>query len=71
MIKTKKLISLLLTVLILTLSLSVGTFAAETPFYVVLGDSIAYGSGLANPTETPVILIIQTTLFPVQQPLIS
>lgn len=51
MIKTKKLISLLLTVLILTLSLSVGTFAAETPFYVVLGDSIAYGSGLANPTE--------------------
>lgn len=48
----KKLISV-----ILSLSLICGIFAftasasEEKPFYLVLGDSIAYGSGLANPKE--------------------
>lgn len=48
----KKVLSVLLSVLLVFGCLSVGAFAAEdTLHYVVLGDSIAYGSGLTNPVN--------------------
>lgn len=49
--KTKKLISIVLSVLIVAMSLSCVAFAQDKTNYVVLGDSIAYGSGLANPVD--------------------
>ena len=47
----KKRISVLLCAILLLSTLSVAIFAAECPFYLVLGDSIAFGSGLSNPKE--------------------
>lgn len=48
----KRLISVFLSVLILLSCLCVSSLAAENKlFYVALGDSIAYGSGLSNPTD--------------------
>ena len=48
----KKLIALLLSVLMLFGGLAVTASAEEnTLHYVVLGDSIAYGSGITNPVE--------------------
>lgn len=49
--KARKLISLILSVAIILSSFSVCCLAAEKYNYVVLGDSIAYGSGLLNATE--------------------
>lgn len=49
--KITKHVALLLSILMLTMCLSVGAYAQDKPFYVVLGDSIAYGSGLANPVD--------------------
>ncbi len=49
--KLSKHLSLLLSILMLTMCLSVGASAADKPYYVVLGDSIAYGSGLSNPVD--------------------
>lgn len=50
--KTKKTLCIILAAVMLICSLSLGAFAAEeAPHYVVLGDSIAYGSGLSNPRE--------------------
>ncbi|MBQ6119807.1 MAG: hypothetical protein IJK98_11280 [Clostridia bacterium] len=49
--KTKKLLSLLLCAALLFSMTGVMALAADKPFYLVLGDSIAYGSGLANPNE--------------------
>lgn len=46
----KKILSVILA-LTMCLSTFVTASAAEKPFYLVLGDSIAYGSGLGNPTE--------------------
>lgn len=51
MIKTKKFISIILSILMLISGLSVFASASDKPYYVVLGDSIAYGSGLANPVD--------------------
>lgn len=48
--KSRKLISLLLSVLLICSLFTVSATAAERLNYVVLGDSIAYGSGLSNPT---------------------
>ncbi len=50
--KARKTISLLLSVIIILSSFSLCSFAAGKYRYVVLGDSIAYGSGLVNATET-------------------
>lgn len=47
----KKVLSVILCVVMLLSALSIAAFASETSTrYVVLGDSIAYGSGLSNPT---------------------
>ncbi len=47
----KKIISILLSVLLLVCVFPIGAVASDSVSYVVLGDSIAYGSGLANPTQ--------------------
>lgn len=48
----KKLISLFSAAMIIVLSLSINSYANEEKlFYMVLGDSIAYGEGLKNPQE--------------------
>ncbi len=47
----KKVISLILSVIMLCSCFSVCTLAANKYYYVVLGDSIAYGSGLVNARE--------------------
>ena len=48
-IEMKKITAIILSLAMLFCSLSVVAFAQdEKPFYLVLGDSIAYGSGLAN-----------------------
>ncbi|MBR3835501.1 MAG: hypothetical protein IKJ69_01775 [Clostridia bacterium] len=47
----KKFISVILTIALCVGALSVCVFAADKTVYLVLGDSIAYGSGLANPTQ--------------------
>ncbi len=48
----KKAVSILLSITLLITSLCFAAFAQESkPFYVVLGDSIAYGSGLMNPKD--------------------
>lgn len=58
----KKLISVFLSVLILFGCLCVPSLAADSKlFYVALGDSIAYGSGLSNPTEACYGKIIAAT----------
>ena len=50
--KVKKLLSLLLcAALLFALTGVIASAAEDKPFYLVLGDSIAYGSGLANPNE--------------------
>ena len=49
--KVRKLISLILAVIFILSSFSVCCFAAAKYDYVVLGDSIAYGSGLLNATD--------------------
>ncbi len=50
--KFRKLLSLLLCALLAVGSLTVMAAAAEEqPVYLVMGDSIAYGSGLSNPKE--------------------
>ncbi|MCH5198316.1 MAG: hypothetical protein J1E34_05360 [Oscillospiraceae bacterium] len=47
----KKVLSVLLCLVLLLGTLSTAVFAEDSTRYVVLGDSIAYGSGLSNPTE--------------------
>ncbi len=48
----KKLISALICIAMLISVVGISAFAAEVkPVYLVLGDSIAYGSGLGNPRE--------------------
>ena len=47
----KKVISVLLCVFMLAGVLSAAVFAADEVDYLVLGDSIAYGSGLSNPVD--------------------
>ncbi len=60
--RTKKLLCIILGAVMLIGSLSLSAFAAEeAPHYVVLGDSIAYGSGLANPKEACYGKIISDT----------
>lgn len=49
--RSRSVLSVLLTLVLLLCALSVAAGAAQQPRYVVLGDSIAYGSGLFNPTE--------------------
>lgn len=49
--KTRKIISFLLSVLLILSAFAVNASAADKLNYVVLGDSIAYGSGLVNPIE--------------------
>lgn len=49
--KTRKITALLLTVLLICSLFSVNVTATDKLNYVVLGDSIAYGSGLINPVE--------------------
>ena len=49
--KAKKLLSLLLCAALLFAMTGVIASAEDKPFYLVLGDSIAFGSGLSNPTE--------------------
>ena len=49
--KMKKLTALCLCVLMLFGSLSCAVFAEEKEFYLVLGDSIGYGSGIINSKE--------------------
>ena len=47
----KKIISLLLSLLLFVCVFPTGAVASDRVSYVVLGDSIAYGSGLSNPTQ--------------------
>ena len=47
----KKVLAVLLCAAMLFGVMSVPSFAAERPFYLVLGDSIAFGAGLSNPRE--------------------
>lgn len=48
----KKIVSILICISMLISVVGISAFAAEDkPFYLVLGDSIAYGSGLGNPRE--------------------
>ena len=47
----KRIIAVLLSAMLLLGVLSVAAAAADRPFYLVLGDSIAYGSGLSNPKD--------------------
>lgn len=48
----KKIVSVVLALILCLSTLSVAVSANnDKPFYLVLGDSIAYGSGLGNPTE--------------------
>ena len=49
--KFRSVLSVLLSAVLILCVCSVAVSAAEQPRYVVLGDSIAYGSGLSNPTE--------------------
>ncbi len=49
--KTRKLISLIIVTALLSMSLVTGALAGDKHNYVVLGDSIAYGSGLSNPVD--------------------
>ena len=49
--KTRKILSLLLSVLLICSLFTVSVSASDKLNYVVLGDSIAYGSGLMNPVE--------------------
>ena len=49
--KTRKIISIIIAAVLIMGSLSVGAGASDKPYYVVLGDSIAYGSGLSNPVD--------------------
>lgn len=44
----KRMTAVLLCAALLLSTLAVAAFAADRPFYLVLGDSIAYGSGLSN-----------------------
>lgn len=48
----KKIISIILCAVLLICSLMSFAFAEEKLSYVVLGDSIAFGSGLVNPTQS-------------------
>ena len=47
----KRILAVLLSILMLLPVLSVSAVAADRTLLVVLGDSIAYGSGLVNPRE--------------------
>ena len=49
--KARKILSVLLSVLLICSAFAVNVSAADKVSYVVLGDSIAYGSGLTNPIE--------------------
>ena len=49
--KMRSVFSVLLAAVLLACLCAVPVGAAARPLYVVLGDSIAYGSGLSNPTE--------------------
>ncbi|MBR6940813.1 MAG: hypothetical protein IKH65_08410, partial [Clostridia bacterium] len=50
--KLRKIAAIILSVLVVAGSLGVTAFAEESkPYYLVLGDSIGYGSGLLNPKE--------------------
>lgn len=47
----KKIISVILALVVCFSAFVVSSAETDKPFYLVLGDSIAYGSGLGNPTE--------------------
>lgn len=47
----KKVVSILICIAMLMSISVVASFAQDKPVYLVLGDSIAYGSGLSNPRE--------------------
>ena len=47
----RKILSVLMCAVLLLCSLSLTAASADRPVYLVLGDSIAYGSGLSNPRE--------------------
>lgn len=47
----KKIISVILALVMCFSAFVVSSAETDKPFYLVLGDSIAYGSGLGNPTE--------------------
>ncbi|MBO5421509.1 MAG: SGNH/GDSL hydrolase family protein [Clostridia bacterium] len=47
----KKFIAIVLSLVMCLCAVGVSAFAADKPFYLVLGDSIAYGSGLTNAPE--------------------
>ena len=49
--KLRSILSVLLSAVLLLCICGAAAGAAEQPRYLVLGDSIAYGSGLSNPTE--------------------
>jgi lysophospholipase L1-like esterase len=50
--KIRKIAAIILSVLMVACSLGITAFAKESkPYYLVLGDSIGYGSGLLNPKE--------------------
>lgn len=49
--KTRKIMAVALCLLMLVMSLSLSAFAGEEKFYLVLGDSIGYGSGILNSKE--------------------
>ena len=60
--KTKKLFCLILCVILAACLPVFGAAAdAEPPFYLVLGDSIGYGSGLSNPQEAAYGRIVADT----------
>lgn len=47
----KKIISVLLSLLLVFGTMGICVYAEENPYYVVIGDSITYGSGLRNPVK--------------------
>ena len=47
----RSLVSVVLCAVLLCCAVNAAAVGAETPHYVVLGDSIAYGSGLLNPAD--------------------
>ncbi len=49
--KTRKLLAAVLCIVMLMMSLSTAAFAEDAKFYLVLGDSIGYGSGILNSKE--------------------
>ncbi|MBQ1243220.1 MAG: hypothetical protein IIX98_02465, partial [Clostridia bacterium] len=48
---TRKIMAVALCLLMLVMSFGLSAFAGEEKFYLVLGDSIGYGSGILNSKE--------------------